>query len=103
VRKPVTHTDRHSYSNRHSYGNPHSYGNSHSYSDCYGNSHCSCYGNSHCNSYGNRHSYCDSCAQVNADAKAASDTTASPVGRLLRVLNPNSESLRETTLEGFRE
>ena len=77
-----------SVTNSNGYCNSHSYGDSHSY--CNSNSYCNCYGcsNGYRNSYshGNPYSYCDSCAQVDADTAAASDTTASPVGRLLRVL-----------------
>src|SRR5205814_1445337 len=68
------------------------YGDRYSYRNCDCNSHSYGYGNSYCNGYrnsyshGNPYSYCDSCAQVDADTPAASDTTASPVGRLLRVL-----------------
>jgi hypothetical protein len=62
------------------------------YCDCYRYSHCNGYGNSHCNChcYGNSNSYCnvntdgDRCAQDNADAKAASDITASPVVKRYR-------------------
>ena len=79
MRKPLTHTNRHSYRNRHSYSHCSCYG--YSDSDCYPHSysHCSCYSYSYSYSYGNRHSYCDSSPKVNANAKAASDTTASPV------------------------
>jgi hypothetical protein len=80
---------------------PYAYANG--YCDCYRYSHCNRYGNGNSSCYGNPYSYCDRCAQDNADAKAASDNTASPVGRLLRVLNANAESLREATLKGFRE
>jgi hypothetical protein len=49
------------------------------YSDCYRYSHRNCCGDSDSNGNGNTDG--DRCAQDNADAKAASDTTASSLVR----------------------
>jgi hypothetical protein len=46
---------------------PNAYRDSNAYCDCY------CYSNS------NPYSYCDTCAQVDADTEAASNAAASPV------------------------